>query len=148
VLRLRNVLVTVFVAVVIVYVMRDDENDSAAPPEEKPGAGERAILGAFGNSLSGVPVEAEGTVERMLPDDSEGARHQRFILRLPSGHTVLVSHNIDVAPRVPGLEPGQRISFRGEYEWNEQGGVIHWTHHDPGGRRPGGWLERAGQRFE
>ena len=29
----------------------------------------------------------------------------------------------------------------------ERGGVLHWTHHDPDGRRPGGWLEHEGRRY-
>jgi len=74
----------------------------------------------------------------------EGDRHQRFILRLSSGQTLLIVHNLDLAPRAP-VERGSRATVRGEYEWNEQGGVIHWTHHDPDGRRPGGWI-RVGKR--
>jgi hypothetical protein len=92
-------------------------------------------------------VEASGTVDRILPDDHEGSRHQRFIVRLPDGATVLLSHNIDLAPRVEGLAIGSAVSFRGQYEWNERGGVVHWTHQDPGGRRPGGWIEHAGRRY-
>lgn len=146
--RNRNILITIFTAAVIVYVARAPEEKSTAPPAEGPAPGERAILHAFENQLSSLWVEADGTVDRILSDDTEGARHQRFILRLPSDHTVLVSHNIDLAPRVPDLTEGERIAFRGEYEWNERGGVIHWTHHDPDGRKPGGWLERSGRRFE
>ena len=109
--------------------------------------GEALVLRAFANGTSNAWVEAEGVVERQLPDDTQGARHQRFILRLQSGHTLLISHNIDLAARLDDLEGGDLVSFRGEYEWNAQGGVIHWTHHDPDGRRAGGWLEHAGRRY-
>ena len=52
---------------------------------------------AFQSHASGVMVSAEGAVDRMLADDTSGDRHQRFIMKLPSGVTVLVAHNIDVA---------------------------------------------------
>ena len=108
--------------------------------------GEEVIAEAFRERRSGVMVEAEGTVERLLADDLEGSAHQRFIVRLAGGQTLLVSHNIDLAPRVPA-SPNDRISFRGQYEWNERGGVVHWTHHDPQGRREGGWLEHRGRTY-
>jgi len=95
---------------------------------------------------SKVVVEIAGTVDRTLADDLEGSRHQRFILRLASGHTVLVSHNIDLAEKIP-LSRGDTVQLRGQYEWNDRGGVVHWTHHDPGGRRPGGWIDHAGRRY-
>ena len=82
----------------------------------------------------------------MLSDDNEGSRHQRFILRLSTGQTLLVAHNIDLAPRVP-LDEGDDITFYGQYEWSEKGGVIHWTHHDPDGRHEEGWLEHRGKRY-
>lgn len=118
--------------------------------EEKPDAatvsGERAILEGFESRSSGFVVESGGTVERILDDDRKGARHQRFVLRLGSGHTVLISHNIDLAPRAP-VGRGDFVEFRGQYEWNERGGVIHWTHHDPRGQRPGGWLRHDGRLY-
>ncbi len=57
-----------------------------------------------------------------------------------------MSHNIDLAPRVP-IAVGDTVEFRGQYEWNERGGVIHWTHHDPDGRRPGGWLRHRSRVY-
>jgi hypothetical protein len=48
---------------------------------------------------------------------------------------------------VARLERGDEVRFRGQYEWNERGGVIHWTHHDPDGRRPGGWLRHDGATY-
>ena len=87
-------------------------------------------------------------VERVLSDDNAGSRHQRFILRLDSGHNVLVAHNIDRASRLRALKPGDRVAFFGEYAWNGKGGVIHWTHHDPNGRHIAGWLSHNDQRVQ
>ena len=95
---------------------------------------------------SDVWVEGSGTVVRALADDRQGSRHQRLVVRVAAQQTILLSHNIDLAPRVPA-EPGDTIRFRGEYEWNDLGGVVHWTHHDPRGRRSGGWIEHRGERY-
>lgn len=108
---------------------------------------EGEIEALYSANRSGVTVEAEGTVAKVFPDDLRGSRHQRFLVRLESGHTVLVSHNIDLAPRLDSLRVGDSIAFRGEYEWNDKGGVVHWTHHDPDGRRPGGWLRLDGHTY-
>lgn len=98
------------------------------------------IARAFASRSSDVQVQGEGTVIRLLDDDLKGSRHQRFIVELASGQTLLISHNIDVAPRVKGLGVGDKVRFNGEYVWNAKGGVIHWTHHDPRGRHVAGWL--------
>lgn len=89
-----------------------------------------------------------GTVVGILPDDTEGDRHQRFILRLASGRTLLVVHNIDIAPRVAPLRKGDTVAYKGEYVPNDKGGVIHWTHHDPDGSHPAGWLKHDGRIFQ
>jgi len=78
-------------------------------------------------------------VKRLLADDHDGSRHQRFILQLGNRDTLLIAHNIDLAERIP-LGLGDRVSFRGMYEWNDLGGLVHWTHHDPMGIEDGGWI--------
>jgi hypothetical protein len=93
-------------------------------------------------------VSGSGTVIRILTDDDEGDRHQRFLLRLQSGATLLVAHNIDVAPRVEPLHVGDTVEYAGEFAWNPKGGVVHWTHHDPSGRHPDGWLRHDGHTFQ
>jgi hypothetical protein len=85
---------------------------------------------------------------KILKDDLEGSRHQRFLLELGSGQTLLISHNIDLAPRIEGLARGDSVQFFGEYEWNSKGGVIHWTHHDPGGRHVAGWIKHRGRVYQ
>ncbi len=103
---------------------------------------------AFSNRQSDLIVEEEGRVIKVLPDDTKGSQHQRFLVELNSGLTVLIAHNIDLAPRVSRLKSGDFIRFKGEYEWNEKGGVVHWTHHDPAKRHVGGWVELDGKRYE
>lgn len=110
------------------------------------GAGK--IKRAFEQQQSNLQIQAVGTVTRILADDNKGSRHQRFILTLANGHTVLVAHNIDLAPRIPQLNVGGRVEFFGEYEWNKRGGVIHWTHHDPRGKHIGGWLKHQGKTYQ
>lgn len=107
-----------------------------------------AIVRAFEERRESFQVQGRGTVSRVLSDDNDGSRHQRFLLKLGSGHSLLIAHNIDLAPRIQSVRAGDRVSFFGEYEWNPRGGVIHWTHHDPQGRHVDGWLEHDGQRYQ
>lgn len=111
------------------------------------GAGATAVALAWERQASDVQVTGRGEVARILPDDNEGSRHQRFILRLSNGQTLLVAHNIDLAPRIAGLRVGDEVEFNGEYVWNRQGGVLHWTHHDPRGRHEAGWLKHDGRTY-
>ncbi|WOH35818.1 DUF3465 domain-containing protein [Thalassotalea fonticola] len=101
----------------------------------------------FQNQLSNVQVRGFGRVVRMLPDDNEGSRHQRFIVRLKNNQTVLVAHNIDIGSRVNSLREGDDIGFYGVYEWNDKGGVVHWTHKDPNGQHPDGYLKYVGLKY-
>jgi uncharacterized protein DUF3465 len=121
---------------------------AATEPRTARSVDDDPIGGAFASRASGVQVEGEGTVIHLLPDDLNGSRHQRFIVQLASGQTLLLTHNIDIAPRIEGLEVGDSIRFNGEYVWNEKGGVIHWTHHDPHGRHVAGWVVHNGKTFK
>ncbi|MCP4203818.1 MAG: DUF3465 domain-containing protein [bacterium] len=124
-----------------------------APVSSEAGSvlGSEARLGKierlFAEGRSDVMVQVSGEAARLLMDDNQGSRHQRFILELPSGHTVLVAHNIDLASRVP-VARGDRVEVKGEYEWNQRGGVLHWTHRDPQRRREGGWIKHRGETYQ
>jgi uncharacterized protein DUF3465 len=121
------------------------QQDTAAPSAH---GGDRAITTAFENHRSNVQVQDGGEVTRVLPDDNEGSPHQRFIVRLASGQTVLIAHNIDLASRVAALKAGDHVEFNGEYEWNERGGVVHWTHRDPQRRHVDGWIRHNGRTYQ
>lgn len=114
----------------------------------EPSSSDSMVIDSFENRKSDVQVRGQGEVIKVLSDDNDGSRHQRFILRISPDITVLVAHNIDLAPRISGLVEGDKVEFYGEYEWNERGGVIHWTHHDPQGRHAGGWLKHRGEMYQ
>jgi hypothetical protein len=147
------------VACLAFYGLVGCSGGNPAPPVRNPGgevapqavgaSGTDAVLAdALERHKSNVQVDGEGEVVRVLSDDNDGDRHQRFILRLASGQTLLFAHNIDLAPRVDDLRAGDRIEFKGEYEWNGQGGVVHWTHRDPAGRHVAGWLKHDGRTYQ
>jgi len=106
------------------------------------------IAAAYAQRLSDVQTGGKGVVARVLQDDTKGSRHQKFLLNLSEGPTILVAHNIDLAPRIPALKRGDHVEFFGEYEWSDKGGVIHWTHHDPSGRHIAGWLKHNGKKYQ
>ena len=102
----------------------------------------------FENRQSDVQIEVSGEVIRLLADDNDGSRHQRFIVELPSGLSLLVAHNIDLAPRIENLQVGDEVDLYGEYVWSEKGGIMHWTHHDPANRHPHGWIRHDGELYQ
>jgi hypothetical protein len=123
---------------------------SAPVPPSTPtlSGSDEALARAFEQHTSKVQVEGQGVVRRVLSDDNAGSRHQRFVVALSSGQTLLIAHNIDLAPRVVGLREGDIVSVSGEYEWNAEGGVIHWTHRDTSKRHPPGWLRHNGEVYQ
>ena len=100
---------------------------SSLPLQARGPANTLTVEQAYTQKRSDIFLEAGGTVIKLLADDNKGSRHQRFLLRLASGHTVLIVHNIDLVARVP-VRPGDVVQVRGEYEWTDKGGLIHWTH--------------------
>ena len=101
----------------------------------------------YGKHDSGTWIEGYGFVRRLLSDDNEGSQHQRFVVDARNGQTMLIAHNIDLARRVP-VGMGARIHFRGMYEWNDQGGLVYWTHHDPLEAAVGGYLRYRRKVYE
>ncbi len=118
-----------------------------SPPSNLLDAPAESVESMFEQRTSGEMVVFEGLVTRLLADDNDGSRHQRFILTTKSGQTILIAHNIDLARRVP-VALGDKVLVYGQYEWNERGGVVHWTHRDPQNRHPHGWIEHRGNRYD
>lgn len=104
------------------------------------------LLDAIRTHASEVWVETDAQVVKLLPDDKDGDAHQRFLVDV-DGHSLLVAHNIDLAPRVP-IAAGDALRLRARYAWNDKGGVLHWTHRDPRHPNEGGWIRRGTEVYE
>jgi len=123
-------------------------SEDEASPRSAQGCDEDALVSAYRTHESHVQACGHGVIAKVLKDDTQGARHQRFIVRLPSAQTLLIAYNLDLAPRIEGLRAGAPIEFSGEYEWNLQGGVVHWTHRDPAGHHAPGWIRYGGRQYQ
>ncbi len=120
---------------------RDAKGPSRAQPENA------AILRMHQRKAQEKWVEGASIIVKVLPDDLKGSRHQRFLIRISKNVRVKVAHNIDLAPRLP-VRAGDLVEYRGKYVWNDLGGALHWTHHDPRNRNRGGWLRHEGKVYE
>lgn len=106
-----------------------------------------SLVTAQNQRARNVRVTVTARVRRLLPDDRKGNPHQRFLLGLSNGTTVLVAHNIDLAPYVP-LQQGDTVTICGEYIWNEKGGVLHYTHHTTNSHHQGGYIQYNRQTYQ
>jgi hypothetical protein len=144
----------VVVAIAVAYIVTGQNAlEEGFQPDEKtrqdtPVEIRKEVPGETITLVDGEQAKGQGTVIRILADDNNGSRHQRFILELAGGRTLLVAHNIDLAPRIASIKPGDAVEFFGEFESNPQGGVIHWTHHDPNGNHVDGWLRHQGRTYQ
>ena len=149
------VIVTIIVVLIAAYVgidlKQNNLNDNVVQTsivEEAAVDDQHKIMKAYKQQISNIQVQSKGEVKAILADDNDGSRHQKMILKLENGLTVLVAHNIDLAPRVEGLRKGEIVEFYGEYEYSPKGGVIHWTHHDPRNKHEAGWLKHNGTIYQ
>ena len=159
--RARTALLLVVLAVAgLRVVLGRWSHPDGAPPGAAPPAsvipapthpatipGNDALLAAARARRSDVEVLAGGRVTRLLADDREGSRHQRFLVRVADTLTVLAAYNLDLGARVP-VTVGDSVTLRGEYVWNDRGGLIHWLHRDPANRHEPGWVELRGRRYD
>ena len=151
----NNLIVIVMVFLIAAYLGLDFKqkqnttNGSALPPSTNLVIDDQQkIMQAYQQQRSNIQVQAQGTIKAILPDDNQGSRHQKMILQFENGLTVLIAHNIDLAPKIEGLKKGDKVEFYGEYEYTDQGGVVHWTHHDPAARHQDGYILHQNQRYQ
>lgn len=107
-----------------------------------------AIVEAYAAHHNLPQVQGSGIVVKLLKDDTNGSQHQKFLLKVSDNITILIAHNIDLAPRVDTIQVGDTVAFKGEYVYTPKGGTVHWTHKDPRGNHESGWLQLNGKKYE
>lgn len=144
---MRNTIIIFLLLFLSLYTLYERSDWFFTQTDQDQTTSTRQLQHAYDNKISNLQVEGSGVVKVILKDDTKGSRHQRILVELSTGQTVLLAHNIDLAPRVENLNKGDEIAFFGEYEWNNKGGVIHWTHHDPQNKHVAGWLKHNGRTY-
>lgn len=101
-------------------------------------AGTRPAEVTFEASVTSNPRFFVGSHTRRL--------HEAFNARTDAGPVEIVD-NVGIAPRVP-VQPGDRIEVRGEMVHDpHRAPVVHWTHHDPAGHHPDGFIRLRGRVY-
>ena len=152
--QIKKIIAIVVVVVVAVFYADEynteanSKNAAAPATHTEELANNDKLLKLIKRRQSGQMVLVNVRVLKLLSDDLQGDRHQRMILKvIGSNNTLLLAHNIDIANRVPA-QVGQELVVYGQYEWNEKGGVIHWTHRDKNNRHPNGWVLHNNNRYQ
>ncbi len=138
---------TLYLIILIVLAYASEQLSGTISLDSTSSEKKSSLQTAYAQQRSDIQIQHSGKVIKILPDDLKGSKHQRFILK-SAQLSILVAHNIDLAPRIKNLKVGDTVEFYGEYEWNKKGGIIHWTHHDPAGRHIGGWLKHRGKTYQ
>lgn len=108
------------------------------------------ICALYASGSGGVEVIAQGTVLGILGTrGGPSGEHEGFLLKLNEQCDLLlrVETNVDITGPVP-LQTGEVVTVKGQFEDDPEGGVIHWTHHDPSGRHVSGYVEADGKIYE
>ncbi|HVA32808.1 MAG TPA: DUF3465 domain-containing protein [Candidatus Baltobacteraceae bacterium] len=72
--------------------------------------------------------------------------HEAFDAVTTAGPLEVVD-NVDIAPRCP-VSVGDRIEVCGEMVHDPgRPPIVHWTHHDPGGRHADGFIRLNGRLY-
>ena len=118
-----------------------------APSSYNAEPGFRVLADAYLNKKSGMMAEVQGQVTRLIMDEEESARVQKFVICAISGQSRLVTHDLSRSDRVP-VAIGDKVMVRGEYVWSEPGGTLICPTRDNGSGGRNGWIEHKGERYD
>lgn len=109
------------------------------------------VYDAWRAGRSHIEVTAGGSVARILGTRvGPSGTHLGFLVHLSGGEgrglTIRVEDNVDLTGPIP-LREGENVEVRGEYIFDPRGGLVHYTHRDPRGRHPAGYVLADGKFY-
>jgi hypothetical protein len=124
-----------------------DEVSISSSFDFQPDGSDQDLINAVSNRRKVNFVEGDGmVVTKVLPEDNDGLRHQKWMVRLSNGASLQAVYNSDMCPHVP-IREGDVVAMGGMFLWTNQGPMIHWLHHDPRGHRPDGYVKVNGKFY-
>ena len=106
-----------------------------------------ALVQALNSKRNVTYLEAANlVVVELLPDDTSGREHQKFVTKLSTGQTVQIISNLDMCQKIP-VRVGDVVSVGGEFIWTKFGGLVHWVHYDPRKIRKDGYILYNGNLY-
>lgn len=111
-----------------------------------------AVYDAWRTGRSHVEVTLDGSVARMLGMRvGRSGTHEGFLVHLTGGDghglTVRVEDNIDLTGPIP-LAEGESVEVRGEYIFDPEGGIVHYTHRDHHYHHVAGYVLAGGKFYQ
>lgn len=101
---------------------------------------DKQLQTAIQNKKNAYFVEAANlSVTQLLPDDTQGLPHQKWVATLSNGLKIQIVYNLNMGLKVP-IKVGDKFAVGGQFIWTDQGGLVHWTHEDPKQVRPDGYV--------
>lgn len=126
---------------------RDQNSNSGSSQAVDNSTNDSDIVRAVNDQRRVNFVEGGGmVVTKVLPDDNNGLKHQKWVVRLSNGKTMQAVYNSDMCPRVP-VKVGDVVAMGGMFLWTNTGALLHWLHHDPRGNRPDGYVFVNGKYY-
>jgi hypothetical protein len=101
-----------------------------------------SICRAYTQQASRKEVIAQGTIVDVLGEsEGRGGEHEGYLLKLDGDCDLLlrVETNLSITGPIP-IRRREQVIVKGEYEYDAEGGVLHWTHHDPSARHVAGYV--------
>ncbi|MDP3509818.1 MAG: DUF3465 domain-containing protein [Candidatus Melainabacteria bacterium] len=105
------------------------------------------IIQAQSQQARKVELTVTAPIKKLLREEDYREPHQRFLLILSNGTTVLVANDLQYGTYAP-VQEGNVVRIHGEYIWNERGGVLHWTHKSDEPRHESGYIDFNGMRYQ
>jgi hypothetical protein len=109
---------------------------------------------AKNNFSPAINAVFHGSVVKILPNDTSGLKHEKFMFQISdgldgkyNGKIVVVAHDISMAPFVP-IQIGSKLEIKGDFISNANPMVLHWTHKDDKHVHPDGYIILDGKIYQ